>query len=81
MEGVGGQLRHVLRCEGRKGDLTNDCPGFLNGFELPRQRVAGIYFVVSIGADQQQVLHVWLDQQIFNQIERRRVEPLQIVEK
>src|SRR5712691_11644840 len=43
--------------------------------------MSGVDFVVPVGADQQQMLHVRLDQQIFQQIERRRIEPLQIVEE
>ena len=41
----------------------------------------GVDLVVAIGADQQQVPHVRLGQQILEQVERRRVEPLQIVEE
>ena len=37
--------------------------------------------IVSIGADHQQVRQIFLDQQILQKIERRRVQPLQIVEK
>src|SRR5690348_14632416 len=40
-----------------------------------------INFVVPIGTDQHQVLHIRLGQQILEQIERCRVEPLQIVEE
>src|SRR5579872_5639709 len=40
-----------------------------------------INFVVPVGPDQQQILHVRLDQQIFQKIECRRVQPLQIVKK
>src|SRR6202034_4789769 len=40
-----------------------------------------INLVVPVGADQHQMLHVRLGQQILNQIERCRVEPLQIVEE
>ena len=43
--------------------------------------MGGIDFVVSVGADQHQVLHVRPGQQILEQIEGRRVEPLQIVEE
>ena len=38
-------------------------------------------FVVPVGADQQQVPHIRLGQQVLEQIERRRIEPLQIVEE
>src|SRR5262245_38356698 len=50
-------------------------------FELAHQRMSGIDFVVPVGADQHQVLHVRPGQQILYQIERRRIEPLQIVEE
>ena len=43
--------------------------------------MSGIDLVVPIGADQQQVPHIRLGQQILEQVERRRVEPLQIVEE
>src|SRR5262249_50595078 len=40
-----------------------------------------IHFIVPIGADQQQVGDIRLRQQILQQVKRRRVEPLQVVEK
>ena len=40
-----------------------------------------IDFVVPIGADQQEVLDIRPGHQIFQQIQCRRVQPLQIVEK
>ena len=43
--------------------------------------MSGIDLVVAVGADQQQVAYLRPGQQILEQIERRRVEPLQIVEE
>ena len=43
--------------------------------------MGGIDFVVPVGPDHQQRLLVRLGQQVGEQIERRRVKPLQIVEK
>src|SRR5262249_26276938 len=43
--------------------------------------MGGIDFVVAIGSDQQQMSHVHLSQQILEQIESCRVEPLQIVQE
>ena len=40
-----------------------------------------INFVVPVGADQHQMFHARPSQQILHQIERCRVEPLQIVEE
>ena len=41
----------------------------------------GAHLVVAIGADQHQVFHVGMRQQILDQIERGRVEPLQVVKE
>src|SRR5262249_24529375 len=38
-------------------------------------------FIVPISADQHQVLHVRLRQQVLHEVQRRRIEPLQVVEK
>ena len=43
--------------------------------------MGSIDLVVAISADQQQVLHVRLGQEILEHIERCRIEPLQIVEE
>src|SRR3984957_2898766 len=43
--------------------------------------MGSIDLVVTVGADQQQMLHLRLDQQILDQIEGGRIEPLQIVEE
>ena len=40
-----------------------------------------IDFVIAIGADQQQMSNVRLQQQVFEQIKRRQVDPLQVIEK
>src|SRR4030095_88406 len=40
-----------------------------------------VNFVVSVRADQHQVPHIGLGEQILDQIERGRIEPLQIVEE
>ena len=45
------------------------------------QRMRGTDLVVPIGADQQQVPHLRLGDQMLEQVERRRVQPLQIVEE
>src|SRR5207247_861238 len=52
-----------------------------DGCELVPQGMGGIDLVVPVGADQQQVPHVRLGQQVLEQVQRRRVEPLQIIEK
>ena len=75
------QLPEVLPGERRQRDLRHLAAGVLDGVELPPQRMDGIDFVVAIGADQHEVLQIRSGQQILEQVERRRVEPLKIVEE
>jgi len=67
--------------ERRQRDLIDLDARVPDGLELADQRVRGIDLVVTVGADQHQVPQVWAGQQVFEQVERRGVEPLQIVEK
>src|SRR3977135_2233385 len=46
-----------------------------------RERVRGTALVVAVGADQQQVPHVRVCNQMLEEIEGRGVEPLQIIEE
>ena len=74
-------LPQVVTGEGRQADLLHARSGLADRVELARQRMSAIDFVVPVGADQHQVLQIRLGQQILEQVERRRVEPLQIVEE
>src|SRR5437879_1916701 len=67
--------------ERRQADLLHPCSGAADGVELAHQWMGGSNFVVAISTDQYEVLSVRPGQQILQQIERRRVEPLQIVEE
>ena len=55
-----------------------DRPDRLQG---PQQRVRGADLVVPVGADQQQVPYVRVRDQVPKQVERRCVQPLQIIEE
>ena len=78
---IGDQLPEVVVGERRKADLLHLRSDLADRVELARQRMSGIDLVVAIGADQHEVLQIRPGQQILEQVERRRVEPLQIVEK
>jgi len=68
-----GQRRQydILYCRARSTDRN----------ERARERVRSVDLVISIGADQQQVPDIRLRQEIFEQIERGGIEPLQVVEE
>ena len=55
--------------------------GLPDRFELARQRMSGINFIVPVSADQHQMSQIRPGQQILQQVEGRSIEPLQIVEK
>src|SRR5262245_3458414 len=75
------QLLEMLPGERRKRNLPYLSAGTPDRVELAHQRMGNTDFVVAIGPDQHQMLWVRPRQQILQQVERRRVEPLQIVEK
>ena len=81
MKRVRNELPHVFARERRKRDLVHVRSRVPDCLELARQRMRRRDFVVPVRADQHQVRHAGWSQQIFEEIERRRVEPLQIVEE
>src|SRR5262249_57003094 len=81
VKSVRDQLPEILSGERCKRDLRDLSAGGLDGVELAPQRMSGSDLVVAIGADQHEVLQIRPGQQILEQVERRRVEPLQIVEE
>ena len=72
--------RSVAR-ERRQRDLLRLPLRPADGVKLAHQRMRGVNFVVAIGADQQQSAARPNGSEVLEQIERRRVEPLQIVKE
>src|SRR6516225_8181280 len=67
--------------ERRQRDLIDLDARIPDGLELAGQRMRGIDLVVTVGADQHQVSQIRVGQQVLEQVKRRGVEPLQVVEK
>src|SRR5215467_1578927 len=80
-KGVGNQLREMLSAERPKRDLLYPSAGGLDRVELAHERMRWSDFVVSVGADEEKIAEIRPAQQVFQQIERRRVEPLQVIEE
>ena len=80
-ERIRNELLHVFGRERRKRDLLHVRSRVPDRVELAHQRMGRRDFVVPVRADQHQVRHAGWSQQIFEEIERRRVEPLQVVEE
>ncbi len=81
MHGIGDQLADIGESERRQHDLVDSHSGLADRLQRSHKRVRGTDLVVPIGADQQQVPHVRVGDEMLEEIERCRVEPLQIIEE
>jgi hypothetical protein len=67
--------------EWRDDDFLDERSRVADCFELADERMGGIDFVAPVRADHEQVPHIRLGQEVLEDVERRCVEPLQIVEE
>ena len=75
------QLAQVSMLERPQHDFLHDRAALADRRELPHQRMRRVDLVVPIRADEQEVLRLGLDEDVLQQLERRAIEPLQIVEE
>src|SRR5262245_25470443 len=75
------QPLQIVTGEGCKDDLLHGCSSLTDRFQLAHQGMRRIDFIVPVGADQQQVAHIRLGEEILEKIKGCRVEPLQVVEE
>src|SRR4051794_3898198 len=80
-KGVRNQLRQMLPGKWRQRDFRDLSAAGLDLVELAHERMNGSDFIIAIGTDQQEVTQFRARQQILQQIERCRIEPLQIIEE
>src|ERR1043166_2093238 len=71
----------MLAAERRKRDLLYLSAGGLDRVELAHERMGCRDFVVAVGADEEKIAKFGPAQQVFQQVERGRVEPLQVIEE
>ena len=81
MQGIGDEPADIVEPEGRQHDLLHPRSGLADRLERPQKRVRGTDLVVPVGADQQQVPHLGVRDQVLEEVERRCIQPLQIVEE
>ena len=81
VKGVRQQLAQIVATERCENDVLHCRSGLTDRIELAYQRVGGTDLVVPIRADEQQVLQIGAGQQIFEQVECGRIQPLQVVEE
>jgi len=80
-KGVRNQLPEMLSAERPKGDFLYPSASGLDRIELAHERMGCRDFVVAVGADEEKIAKFGPAQQVFQQVERRRVEPLQVIKE
>src|SRR3984893_19060321 len=81
MQGIGHELAEIVECERRQLDPLDPRSGLADRLQRAQERVRGADLVVPVGADQQQVPYLPVGDQMLEEVECRRVQPLQIVEE
>src|ERR1700758_4021364 len=81
MQGIGDERADVVERERRQYNLLDPRSSFAERFQRPRERVRRTDFVVTVGPDQHQVLHVRIGNEVLHEFKGLRVQPLQIVEE
>src|SRR5262249_43304741 len=81
LNGILDQLRNVPLRKRSEPNVVDAGPCPANGLELSGQRMRSVDLVVAVRADDQQMLHIGLRQEVLERLERAGVEPLQIVQE
>src|ERR1700678_66151 len=81
MQGVCNQPYQVITGQRLQMDLPDRSPALPDRRQPAHQGVRRVDFIVSISPDDQQIRQILLDQQIFQKVEGRCIEPLQVVEE
>ena len=76
MQRVGDELSDVFELQRGKFDLADLRSGAADRRKLARERMRGVDLVVAVGADQDQIAHVRLGQDILDEVKRCSVQPL-----
>ena len=81
MQRIRQQPLHIRRNEGRQRNFLHLSAGTAHARQHPRKGMRGADFIVPVGTQQQQMAHLRIQHEMLDQIERRPVQPLQIVEE
>src|ERR1700689_1930238 len=80
-ERIGHEPANVVEFERRQHYLAHPHIGIADRSESPQKRVGGSDLVVPVRSDQKQMLNLRMRDQVLDEIERRGIQPLQIVEE
>src|ERR1700675_606037 len=81
VERIGDEPANIVELKGCQHYLAHPHIGIANRSESPQKRGGGSDLVVPVRPDQKQVLNLRMRDQVLDEIERRGIQPLQIVEE
>jgi hypothetical protein len=81
MQRVGDEPANIGEPERRQHDLLDPDSGAADRIQPSNERVRGVDLVVPICPDQQQAPHIRMGDQVLEEVERRGIQPLQIIEE
>ena len=81
LESIAGELPDIGEPEGDQNDLLHPRADLADRLQRPRQGMLGADLVVPVGPDQQQMPDLGIRRQMLDEIEGRRIQPLQIVQE
>src|SRR5882757_7486737 len=81
MQPVCYELADIVESERRQNDFLHSRSGFAHRLQRVHKRVRGTNLVVPVGADEQQVPHFRVRDQMLEEVERCCIQPLQIIEE
>src|SRR5215469_7720093 len=81
VEAIGYEPTHNVEGQRRENDLSHNRPGLSDRVQHQHERMGEAYLVVPVRADQEEVPDFRVGDEMLNQSERGRVQPLQVIEE
>jgi hypothetical protein len=75
VQSIGDEPADILEPEGRQHHLLHLRIGLADRLERAHQRMRGVDLIFTVGADQKQVSHLRMRDQVLEQVERRGIQP------
>jgi hypothetical protein len=81
MQGIGDELAHLVQTKRGQRNLMDRDSSLADFRQRPHERMRGAYLVVPVCTDEKEVSHFIVGDQVLEEIERRGVQPLEVVEE
>src|ERR1700746_952397 len=81
MHGVSDKPNNIVEHQRGQHDLLDPCSRLAYPVECSSKRMRGADLIVPVGPDEQQMPHLRVGAQVLEELERRGIQPLQIIEE